>query len=133
VNESRGETLLHFVDCIRKNGRSKSSEEISRSSEGCWILRRCKVVTAQVWRGSKLRRGRVVDPSQPGPLDYSRDRLSGSREKSAQDLVTGIAILRYAISRRLRRQCGPQGVGEVEYRWHEVIGTSPREVPNIGC
>jgi hypothetical protein len=29
VNESYGETLLQFMDCIRKNGRSKSSEEIS--------------------------------------------------------------------------------------------------------
>jgi hypothetical protein len=29
VNESRGETLLHFVDCIRKRGWSKSSKEIS--------------------------------------------------------------------------------------------------------
>jgi hypothetical protein len=42
VNESRGETLLHFMDFIRKNGRSKSSEEISRSSVGRWISQRCK-------------------------------------------------------------------------------------------
>jgi hypothetical protein len=41
-----------------------------------------------VWRGSKLRRGSTVDPSRSGPLDYSRDRLSGSREKSVQGLVT---------------------------------------------
>jgi hypothetical protein len=41
-NESRGETLLPFRGFQRKNGRTKSSEEISRSSVGCWILRRCK-------------------------------------------------------------------------------------------
>jgi hypothetical protein len=29
VNESRGETLLHFVDCIRKSRWSKSLEDIS--------------------------------------------------------------------------------------------------------
>jgi hypothetical protein len=45
VNESRGETLLHFVDSQRKNGRSKSFEEISRSSVGRWISRRCREVT----------------------------------------------------------------------------------------
>jgi hypothetical protein len=86
----------------RKNGRSKSSEEISRSSEAVGSCGGAGSYT-QVWKGSKLRRGRAIDPSQPGPLDYSRDRLSGSREKSVQDLVTGIAILRYAISRRLRK------------------------------
>jgi hypothetical protein len=30
VNESRGEILRHFVDCIRKKRRSKSSKEISQ-------------------------------------------------------------------------------------------------------
>jgi hypothetical protein len=34
-------------------------------------------------KGSKLRRGRAVDPSQPGPLDYSRNRLSGFREEES--------------------------------------------------
>jgi hypothetical protein len=45
VNESRGETLLHFVEFQRENGRSKSFEEISRSSVGRWISRRCREVT----------------------------------------------------------------------------------------
>jgi hypothetical protein len=34
VKESRGEIhFSHFVGCTRRNGRSKSSEEISRSFE----------------------------------------------------------------------------------------------------
>jgi hypothetical protein len=35
AKESCGETHFHFMDYTRKNGRSKSSEEILRSSEDC--------------------------------------------------------------------------------------------------
>jgi hypothetical protein len=44
-NESCGETLLHFEDFIRKNGQTKSFEEVSRSFVGRWISRRCEEVT----------------------------------------------------------------------------------------
>jgi hypothetical protein len=45
----------------------------------------------QVGKGLKLRGKQSVDPSQPGSLDHSRGRLSESREKGIEDLVTEIA------------------------------------------
>ena len=45
VNESRGETLLHFMEFIRKNIQMKSFEEVSQSFVGRWISWRCDEVT----------------------------------------------------------------------------------------
>jgi hypothetical protein len=57
ANESRGETLLSSQNPQGENGRTKSLEEISRSSESHWISQRCKVVTTQAWRGFKAQEG----------------------------------------------------------------------------
>jgi hypothetical protein len=53
----------------RKNGRSKSSEEISRSSEGRWILRRCKEVTARTSERFKAQEGQSRRSESQGPSD----------------------------------------------------------------
>jgi hypothetical protein len=59
----------------RKNqgryGRSEFSEENSRIPVSRHISGRSREVTVQVWKGSKLRRGRTIDPSHKGHLIYS--------------------------------------------------------------
>jgi hypothetical protein len=62
-----GGKFVNFVDCTRKNGRSKSFVEISQSSVGRWILRRCKEITARTSEGSEIRKGRVVIQASQGP------------------------------------------------------------------
>jgi hypothetical protein len=82
AKESRGE-ILFFISWVTK-GRTDGRNHLRRFHEVPRIIRSCrgaKVVTTQVWKGSKLRRGSTVDPSRSGPLDYSRDRLSRPREK----------------------------------------------------
>jgi hypothetical protein len=62
VNESRGETLPHFAESLKEERMVEILEEISRSFEDRWILRRCKEVTARTSEGLKLRRSITVDP-----------------------------------------------------------------------
>jgi hypothetical protein len=65
------EHLSHFPGFIRRNGWSKFSEENSKFSVGCWISRRSKKVTVEASKGSKLRRGRTVDPSHEDRRIYT--------------------------------------------------------------
>jgi hypothetical protein len=65
VNKSSWRDTSSFRGFIRKNGQSKSSEEISQSSESHWILWRCKEVTVNV-RRLKLTR---AEPSIPSHKD----------------------------------------------------------------
>jgi hypothetical protein len=42
VDKFCGRTLSHFMDCIRKNGRSISSRENQRITVSRWISRGCR-------------------------------------------------------------------------------------------
>jgi hypothetical protein len=100
-----------FVDFHKEDGWTKSSEEVSRSSVGRWILRRCKEVTAEEFKGSKLRRGRALIQVGRVRCIIREIAKSGSREKGVEESAAGVASLRHAISRvgpqgELRKSCG---------------------------
>jgi hypothetical protein len=86
ANESRGETLLHFTESSKgEDGRSKSSEEISRSS---WAVGSHGGAGGyrSVQKGSKLRRGRAVDPESQGPSDlHVTSCIGDSRVEAPKD------------------------------------------------
>jgi hypothetical protein len=64
-------------------------------------------------KGSKLRRGRTVDPSHKGRWIYTWISISGFRGLKSVNIATGIAISRNAISRKLRGFVwGHRGVSE---------------------
>jgi hypothetical protein len=115
------EYLIHFAGFIGKDRWSVFSEENSRHSVGHRISQRCKEVTAQVRKDSKLRRSRVVDPSHKGCRIYSWIGISRFRGLKLQNIVTGVAILRYTISQRQVESCGATGVGDVD-RWYASSG-----------
>jgi hypothetical protein len=61
--------FVHLMDYPRKNGWSKSSEEISRSFKGCWILRRYKEVIVRTPEGFKAQEGQSHRSKSQGPSD----------------------------------------------------------------
>jgi hypothetical protein len=60
---------FHFVDYTRKNGRSKSSEEISRSSRIVRSCRGARRLRREDSKSLKLRRGRAIDSESQEPSD----------------------------------------------------------------
>jgi hypothetical protein len=83
VNESRGETLLHFAEFKgRTDGRNplRRFHEVPRAvgSHGGARRLQCKC-----GRGSKLRRGRAVDPESQGPSDLHVTSCIGDSQVEA--------------------------------------------------
>jgi hypothetical protein len=72
----------HFAEAKGRTDGSKSLEEISRSSEEPLDLAEVQGSYSGNMERILSSGGQTVDPSRSGPLYYSRDRLSGSREKS---------------------------------------------------
>jgi hypothetical protein len=63
VNESRGETLLHFVESSK--GRTDGRNPLRRFHEVPWAVGShggAGRLQCKCGRGSKLRRGRAIDP-----------------------------------------------------------------------
>ena len=70
VNESRGETILLFMDFHEENGQTKSSEEISRSTV---VVGYCGGARRLQWKCQRILSsgGQSIDISQLGLLYYS--------------------------------------------------------------
>jgi hypothetical protein len=66
--------------------------------------------------------GRVIDPSHEDHWIYTRIRISGFRRLKLRSIATEVAKSRYVIFRRVRKQCGATGVGDVD-RWHTLSGS----------
>jgi hypothetical protein len=138
VNESRGETLLYFVDYIR----SKSSERFCEvpwavGSHGGAGRLQCKR-----GRGSKLRRkGRAIDPESQGPLDLHLISCIGDLQgKAPRDCNENcdIAIRDIPISpepsiNRTRvqrfRGVGVQSIGDFEGRKLLQLEIAKHDIP----
>jgi hypothetical protein len=88
-----------FMGFHKEDERTKSSEEVSRSSVGHWILRRCKEVTVEAFKRSKLRRGRALIQVGRVHCIIREIAKSGSQEKGVEESAAGVTSLRHAISR----------------------------------
>jgi hypothetical protein len=83
------EYLVHFTEIIRKDGWLKLSEETSRIFVRRQNSQRSRVVTKKASIGSKLRRGRTVDPSHKGRRIYSWISISDFRGLKSRKLCNG--------------------------------------------
>jgi hypothetical protein len=70
VDEVRGGTLGHLQESPKTDRWLEFSEEDLRNPEGRQITERFRGDTQVFPRGSKLRRGRTVDPSHKGRRIY---------------------------------------------------------------
>jgi hypothetical protein len=117
------EYLVHFAEIIRKDRRSEFSEESSRYFRGLLDLAEEQGRYGEVFsKGSKLRRGRTIDPSHKGRWIYTWISISGIRRWKSRKHCNGNRDIPIRDILKAKWICvGHSEVSKVD-RWHTILG-----------
>jgi hypothetical protein len=103
VDEFHGGTLSHFAEFIKEERTVGILRgEFATSREPLDLTEVQGRYNEGIPKGSKLRRGRAIDPSHKDRRIYTWNRVSGFRGLKSRNIATGIAKSRNAISRQAK-------------------------------